>query len=304
MTRPGRGGRHGGESQQVDQGGDGEDAAPATECPEGEADDGSGGEGEEQCAHATVPFPPRASTTGRPASAQSRIPPMTSTASTPRSRSSSAARRERLPERQITTTGRDRAAVGSPSPAASAERGRWTAPGACPACHSWGSRMSSRTAVPGFRSSACARCGREQRAAGEHGDGRPVLLQRVRGVVRGVAGRHQRPQRQAGAGIDLMAVAVVDGCAPVGDPGHGGHEVGGARDAGQFRAAADVVVVDMGLDDVGYPRSAPSRRRDHLVDVTRRVDGHGRPLTAGQVAAVAESGQLDRVDEEHESLLP
>ena len=46
----------GAEAEQVDQGGDGQDAAAAAECAERQADDGSGDQGEYQCGHATVPL--------------------------------------------------------------------------------------------------------------------------------------------------------------------------------------------------------------------------------------------------------
>jgi hypothetical protein len=76
------------------------------------------------CAHATGPLPPRMSTTGSPAPAQSHIPPITSTATAPRATSSSAACRDRLPARQITTRGRACAPSGRPAPPASADNGR------------------------------------------------------------------------------------------------------------------------------------------------------------------------------------
>lgn len=115
----------------------------------------------------------------------------------------------------------------------------------------------------------------QQRAAGEHGDGRAVLLQHVGGVVRGVAGRRQCAQGQAGGGVDLAAVAVVHGDAVVGDAGPGGDEVGGARDAGQFQAAGDVVVVDVRLDDLGYPHP-----RRAAAAITRSMSRGGSTTTA------------------------
>lgn len=141
----------------------------------------------------------------------------------------------------------------------------------------------------------------EQRTAGEHRDGGTVFFEDVRGVVRGVSGRGQCTQGQGVLCGEDHDVPVVDGGVADGDPGGGRDEVGGTGETGQFRAAGDVVVVDVGLDDVGYPHVAPGRRRDHPVHVARRVDGHRRPFTARQIAAVAESCHLDGVDEEHAS---
>ncbi len=98
----------------------------------------------------------------------------------------------------------------------------------------------------------------------------PCCSERVRGVVRGVSGGGQRFEDEAG--VDGDAVAVVDGCPLEGDAGLGGHEIGGAREASQFQAAGDVVVVDVRLGDVRDPHPAAGRRREHPVDVARRVD--------------------------------
>ncbi|MFF4575985.1 hypothetical protein [Streptomyces sp. NPDC001410] len=55
----------------------------------------------------------------------------------------------------------------------------------------------------------------------------------------------------------------------------------------------------MRLDDVCDPHAAQRGRGDHPGDVAGRVDGHGRPLAAGEMAGVAEPRRLDGVDEEH-----
>lgn len=86
----------------------------------------------------------------------------------------------------------------------------------------------------------------QQRTSGEHRDLHPVLLKDVRGVVRGVTGRRQCLQREIG--VDDRAVPVVHGYPSEGDGGPGRHEIGSAGEAGQFQAAGDVVVVDVGLD--------------------------------------------------------
>ncbi|CAO0834343.1 hypothetical protein SMICM17S_13243 [Streptomyces microflavus] len=121
--------------------------------------------------------------------------------------------------------------------------------------------------------------------------------------MRGVARRRDRGQAHPAAGVDVHTVAVGDGDAGEGDVRAGRHEVVGSGDPGEFESAGDVVVVDVGLHHVGDPHSAPGGCRQDLVDVARRVHRHRGALAAGQVAAVAETFQLDGVNEEHAVLL-
>ena len=84
-----------------------------------------------------------------------------------------------------------------------------------------------------------------------------------------------------------------------------GHPVGGVdvvRRAGrpcQRQAAGDVVVVQVGLEDVGDPHPRPLRQGEHPVDVTLRVDHQGDLTVMGQVAAVAQGRGVDRDDGDH-----
>ncbi len=63
--------------------------------------------------------------------------------------------------------------------------------------------------------------------------------------------------------------------AVVGDAGPGGDQVRGARDAGQLQAAGDVVVVDVRLDDVGYPHP-----RRAAAAISRSMSRGGSTTTA------------------------
>ena len=79
------------------------------------------------------------------------------------------------------------------------------------------------------------------------------VTQDVADVVVGVAGGVHDLQLD-GSGVD--DVAVGDGAALVVDVVSGGDHVFGAGDAGQFQSAGDVVVVDVGFQDVGDPHAA------------------------------------------------
>src|SRR5690606_25470721 len=64
----------------------------------------------------------------------------------------------------------------------------------------------------------------------------------------------------------------------------------------ELEPAGDVVVVDVGLEDVGQRDAEVVEKVDDAVDVALRVDD-GRDLAVGdEVAAVAEGGGLDGVD--------
>ena len=115
-------------------------------------------------------------------------------------------------------------------------------------------------------------------------------LQHVADVVVGVAGGVDDAELD-GSGVD--DVAVGDGASLVGDVVSGGHDVLGAGGAGQFQAAGDVVVVDVGFQDVGDPHAAVGGEVEDPVDVALRVDHHGDVTVGDQVAAVAETGGFD-----------
>lgn len=116
--------------------------------------------------------------------------------------------------------------------------------------------------------------------------------------MRSVPGGGESPQRQTL--VDRDGVAVGHGGAVEADVRPGRHQVGGAGDTGQLQAAADVVVVHMGLDDVGDAHSAPGGGGDDLIDVARRVDDHRGTGPAGHITAVAQALELQGVDEEHD----
>ena len=117
-----------------------------------------------------------------------------------------------------------------------------------------------------------------------------VVVQDVADVVVGVAGGVDGPQLDR-SGVD--DVAVADGAALVGDVVAGGDDVLGFGDAREFQAAGDVVVVDVGFQDVGDPHAALAGEVEDPVDVALGVDDHGDVPFGDQVAAVAESGGFD-----------
>ena len=76
------------------------------------------------------------------------------------------------------------------------------------------------------------------------------------------------------------------------------HVVRRAGAPGQCQPAGHVVVVDVGLEDVGEPDVVFLEQVQHPVDVALRVD-HERDLAVvDEVAAVAQGGRLDRDDGE------
>ncbi len=69
-------------------------------------------------------------------------------------------------------------------------------------------------------------------------------------------------------------------------------------------ATGDVVVVDVGLGDVGDAHPELVDQGEDPVDVALRVDDEGDLAVVGEVAAVAEAGGGDRADVDHQYSLP
>ena len=128
-------------------------------------------------------------------------------------------------------------------------------------------------------------------AAGEHPDRRTRLVAqdithvRVRVTRRVQDGKAHRsdvddvPVGHRSAG-EAHVVAVRD-------------DVFGAEGAGEFQPAGHVVVVDMGLENMGDRDAVLAGEVEDPVDVALRVDHRAAAVGADQVAAVAEAGCLD-----------
>jgi hypothetical protein len=136
----------------------------------------------------------------------------------------------------------------------------------------------------------------QQRAAREH---RSALGKS--GLNRCVAehvGEVRERVARCGQGGDQHAGANLDGV-PVADGGpceahlvEGVHVVGRAGAPSERETAGDVVVVDMGLEDIGQPDVVLLQDRQDPVDVSLQVDDQGDIAVMDDVAAVAESGGL------------
>ncbi len=137
----------------------------------------------------------------------------------------------------------------------------------------------------------------EHRSAGEYrGGAAGGIAQDVADVMVGVAGRvqHQQPHLTC-----FEHVAVADGVVvEIGVTAFRKH-VRRLRRPAELQAPGDVVVVDVGLQDVGHPYAALLDQAQDPVDVSLRVHDHGNRAVGGQVAPVAETGSLDGLDGDH-----
>ena len=116
------------------------------------------------------------------------------------------------------------------------------------------------------------------------------VLQHVADVVMGVA-RGVQDAELDGPGVD--GVSVGDGVSLVVDVVAGGHDVHRAGRAGQFQAAGEVIVVDVGFEYVGNLHAVVGDEVEYPVDVALRVDHHRGVTVGDQVAAVSETGGFD-----------
>lgn len=115
-------------------------------------------------------------------------------------------------------------------------------------------------------------------------------------VVVGVAGGGEDGDGEA---AELQDVAVPDALPLELHRLVGGDEVGHPQRAGEVEATGDVVVVDVGLEDVGQSDPVGIEDLQHPVDVALRVDDQGGAAVADDVAAVPQRGRLDRHDLKH-----
>ena len=115
----------------------------------------------------------------------------------------------------------------------------------------------------------------QQRAAGEHGAGGvQIVRDPVGGVGVGMAGRVEHAH---GERSDAQLVAVRDPSGLVAEPGSRGHRVGGPVPEGEREAAGHVVVVEVGLEDVGEPHAVLVREQRELRGRCRAGGRRRRP---------------------------
>ena len=157
--------------------------------------------------------------------------------------------------------------------------------------------VHQRVRVVGAEQVGAAGGAEQQRAAGEHAEVLAVRLEGVGQVGERVAGRGDDGHAHRRA--DLDDVAVADRRPVEGDVVGGVHVVRGAGGLGEGQAAGDVVVVQVGLEDVGDADAGLAGEVEHAVDVALRVDDEGDLAVVGEVAAVAEGGGLDGDDGDH-----
>jgi hypothetical protein len=134
----------------------------------------------------------------------------------------------------------------------------------------------------------------QQRPAGEDRHPLAAGFEGVGQVGEGVPGGGQDAYPHGVA--DSQQVAVADAGAVEGDGVVGVDVVGRAGRRGEGVPAGDVVVVDVGLEDVGDPDALGGGEGEDPVDVSLRVDDERDPAVVDQVAAVTQGRGVDRQD--------
>ena len=138
----------------------------------------------------------------------------------------------------------------------------------------------------------------EQRAPGEDGRGRGTgvgdRLHGVgevgEGVARGRDGTHAHRRR------DLDDVPIANGLTVEGDLVLSVDVVPRAEAASEGQTPGHVVVVEVGLEDVGDSHAGLLSDREHTVDVSLWVDDEGDVAVVGEVGTVAQARGLDGHD--------
>ena len=117
----------------------------------------------------------------------------------------------------------------------------------------------------------------QQRAPGQQQEGL-VGTRRVRHRVADVLGRvPRRVERPEADGPHLEGLAVADRPVLVRQLRPGPDDVGRAGQRREVAATRDVVVVEMGLDDVADPQAGSPGRLEIDVDIAARIHDRGRP---------------------------
>ena len=133
----------------------------------------------------------------------------------------------------------------------------------------------------------------EEGAAGEERDVCSVYVDGEGDVVRRVTGGVEDAE-PAEIGGDLGHVADL-ACGEV-DVHPLRDDILGLRPTGEFEAPAHVVVVEVGLEDVGCAPPVPVKDFLDAIDVALRIDDDGGRSAADDVTAIAEVRSVDRDD--------
>ena len=134
----------------------------------------------------------------------------------------------------------------------------------------------------------------QHRATREHAELVPLRIEQHVGEVRGgVAGGEQRAHAHQAA---LEHVAVGQSGPIEADLIVRVQAVGRIEHRGQCVAARHIVVVDVGLDDMGHVEAVLMEHVEDAVDVALRIDDHGLRAVMRDVAAIPQRGGLDGDD--------
>ncbi len=132
----------------------------------------------------------------------------------------------------------------------------------------------------------------EEASAGEHGGRHPVDQNEITRVFRCVAGGVQRPDRESGAALELLE--MKGGYERESGSGPGRQDEVGARLGRQSSTPGEVVVVDVGFEDVCQRQVADLVAEP--VDVALRVDDDGVGSVTNDVGRITEAGGAYRAD--------
>ena len=154
-------------------------------------------------------------------------------------------------------------------------------------------RLRERLGQLGAEQVGSTHAAEQHRAAGEHRDVLAAVVDGEADVVRRVS-RSVEDAHEARSGLQL--VLVVDLAGREGDRHAVRHHVLRSDHLRELEPAADVVVVEVGLQDVGCGPALGVQDLLDPIDVPLGIDDDRRVAAPDDVAAVAEVGGVDRYD--------